>query len=59
MRAMQQSLRAAPTMKKRAKTVYSQKNLGTIREKKREKKQQKEQASDSNGQVILRILRMR
>ncbi|KDQ16952.1 hypothetical protein BOTBODRAFT_619876 [Botryobasidium botryosum FD-172 SS1] len=55
-RSMQQSLRAAPTMKKRAKTVYAQRNLGTIRDRKREKKEQK---SDNNGEVILRILRMR
>lgn len=55
-RLMQQSLRAAPTVKKRAKTVYSQRNLGTIRDRKREKKRE---APAGNGDMILRILRMR
>lgn len=55
-RLMQQTLRTAPTVKKRAKTVYSQRNLGTIRERKREKKQE---ASGGGGDMILRILRMR
>jgi magnesium-transporting ATPase (P-type) len=55
-RMMQQSLRAAPTLRKKAKTVYNQRNLGTIREKKKEKKQAKEVSS---GDVIMRILRMR
>jgi hypothetical protein len=55
-RMMQQSLREAPTLRKKAKTVYNQRNLGTIRQKKREKKQAKDV---SNGDVILRILRMR
>lgn len=53
---MQQSLRAAPSMKKRAKSVYSQRNLGTIKERKKEKKQEAESASE---QIIMRILRMR
>jgi hypothetical protein len=53
---MQQSLRAAPTLRKKAKTVYNQRNLGTIRQKKKEKKQAKDV---SNGDVIMRILRMR
>ncbi|KAI0318044.1 hypothetical protein OF83DRAFT_1118175 [Amylostereum chailletii] len=55
-RMMQQTLRAAPSMKKRAKSVYSQRNLGTIKDRKREKKQEKEV---SNGETIMRILRMR
>ncbi|KAI6037993.1 hypothetical protein EDC04DRAFT_2699211 [Pisolithus marmoratus] len=55
-RAMQQSLREAVPVKKRVKTVYNQRNLGTIKERRREKKQEKEATS---GEVILRILRMR
>ncbi|KAG8934303.1 hypothetical protein FRC01_003816 [Tulasnella sp. 417] len=55
-RLMQQTIRAAPTVKKRAKTVYSQRNLGTIRDRKREKKQE---ALGSSGDMILRVLRMR
>lgn len=55
-RMMQQSLRSAPTMKKRAKSVYAQRNLGTIKERKKEKKQEKEV---TNGETIMRILRMR
>lgn len=55
-RMMQQNLRSAPTMKKRAKTVYAQRNLGTIKDRKREKREQKEV---TNGETIMRILRMR
>jgi hypothetical protein len=55
-RLMQPSLRGATTVKKRAKTVYSQRNLGTIKERKREKK---EDEQHGNGDMILRILRMR
>lgn len=55
-RMMQQSLRASPSIKKRAKSVYAQRNLGTIKDRKREKQQEKEV---SNGETILRILRMR
>lgn len=55
-RMMQQTLRSAPTMKKRAKSVYQQRNLGTIRERKKEKNKESDGSSD---QVILRILRMR
>ncbi|KAI0944587.1 hypothetical protein AcW1_002259 [Taiwanofungus camphoratus] len=55
-RMMQQSLRASPSVKKRAKSVYQQRNLGTIRNRKKEKQQEKE---GSNGETILRILRMR
>jgi len=53
---MQQSMRASPSIKKRAKSVYNQRNLGTIKERKKEKKEQKEV---SNGETIVRILRMR
>lgn len=55
-RMMQQQFHAAPTVKKRAKTVYSQRNLGTIKDRKREKREQKEV---TNGETIMRILRMR
>jgi hypothetical protein len=55
-RAMQQTLRAAPSIKKRAKSVYSQRNLGTIKDRKREKKEEKEVGG---GKTIMRILRMR
>jgi len=55
-RMMQQTLRSSPSIKKRAKSVYSQRNLGTIKDRKREKKQEKEV---SGGETILRILRMR
>ncbi|KAI0063318.1 hypothetical protein BV25DRAFT_1907095 [Artomyces pyxidatus] len=55
-RMMQQTLRASPSVKKRAKSVYSQRNLGTIKDRKREKMQEKEV---SNGETIMRILRMR
>ena len=58
-RMMQQTLRAAPSVKKRAKSVYSQRNLGTIKDRKREKKQQEKEKDVSNGETILRILRMR
>jgi hypothetical protein len=55
-RMMQQTLRASPSIKKRAKSVYSQRNLGTIKDRKREKKEEKEVGS---GETIMRILRMR
>ncbi|PCH43120.1 hypothetical protein WOLCODRAFT_25738 [Wolfiporia cocos MD-104 SS10] len=55
-RMMQQSLRASPTVKKRAKSVYQQRNLGTIKNRKKEKQQEKEV---NNGETILRILRIR
>jgi len=55
-RMMQQSLRSAPTMKKRAKSVYAQRNLGTIKERKKEKREEKEVTSE---ETIMRILRMR
>lgn len=55
-RMMQQQLRSTPTVKRRAKSVLSQRNLGTIKDRKREKREQKEV---TNGQTIMRILRMR
>ena len=57
-RMMQHSLRSAPSIKKRAKSVYQQRNLGTIKSRKKEKQQEKEK-DVSNGETILRILRMR
>lgn len=53
---MQQNLRTSPTTKKRAKTVYSQRNLGTIKARKKEKKRE---TAEGNSDMILRILRMR
>ena len=55
-RMMQQNLRSAPSIKKRAKSVYSQRNLGTIKERKKEKNREQETSSE---QIIMRILRMR
>ncbi|EKM52682.1 uncharacterized protein PHACADRAFT_261272 [Phanerochaete carnosa HHB-10118-sp] len=55
-RMMQQSLRDSPSVKKRAKSVYQQRNLGTIKDRKKQKQEVKEV---SNGETILRILRMR
>ena len=55
-RMMQNSLRSAPTMKKRAKSVYNQRNLGTIKERKKEKLQERDV---TNGEMIMKILRMR
>lgn len=52
---MQQHLRSAPSIKKQ-KSVYSQRSLGTIKDRKREKVKEKEV---SNGDTIMRILRMR
>lgn len=53
---MQQSLRTLPSMKKRAKSVYQQRNLGTIKQRKKVKQEEKEVG---NGETIMRILRMR
>ena len=39
---MQQSLRASPAVKKRAKSVYQQRNLGTIKKRKKEKQEEKQ-----------------
>lgn len=55
-RMMQQNLRAAPTIKQRAKSVKAQRNLGTIKDRKREKRKE---ADTSNSEIIMRILRMR
>lgn len=44
-------------MKKRAKSVYQSKSLGTIKDRK--KKKQESNKEGSNGETILRILRMR
>lgn len=55
---MQNSLRSSPTMTRRAKSVYNQRNLGTIRERKKDKAT-KEGDGGASDQVILRILRMR
>ncbi|CAK5271137.1 unnamed protein product [Mycena citricolor] len=55
-RMMQQSLKSTPTMKKRVKSVYQQRNLGTIKERKKEKREEKEVSS---GETVMRILRMR
>ena len=55
-RMMQQSLKSVPSVKKRAKSVYSQRNLGTIRDRKKEKRDEKEVTSE---ETIMRILRMR
>jgi hypothetical protein len=55
-RMMQQNLRSAPTIKQRAKSVKAQRNLGTIKDRKREKRKETE---SSNGEIIMRILRMR
>jgi hypothetical protein len=54
-RAMQQRLCAAPSIKKRAKVVYSERNLGTIKDRKREKKEEK---VVGDGEIIMRILWM-
>ena len=53
---MQQTLGVAPSVKRRAKSVYQQRNLGTIRERKKEKRKEKEAGS---AETIMRILRMR
>lgn len=53
---MQQGLKSTTTIKKRAKSVYSQRNLGTIKERKKEKREEKEV---NNGETIMQILRMR
>lgn len=56
-RLMQNMLRSTSTIKKRAKSVYQSKNLGTIKNRKKEKQQTTKE--DSSGEIILRILRMR
>lgn len=56
-RDSQASLRKAGTMK-RAKSVFQQRNLGTIRSAKKDKKKATD-TSSGNADIILRILRMR
>ncbi|KAL0578062.1 hypothetical protein V5O48_003924 [Marasmius crinis-equi] len=55
-RMMQQSLRSSTSSVTRAKSVYQQRNLGTIKKRKKEKQEEKEV---TNGQTIMQILRMR
>ena len=50
-----QLVSASPTILGRTKSVYQQRNLGTIRARKIGKKQ----TQDTSGEMILRILRMR
>ncbi|GJJ09370.1 hypothetical protein Clacol_003592 [Clathrus columnatus] len=57
-RMMQQRLRVAQPAK-RAKSVYALKNLGTIRDKKKERKEEKDKDEINGSEVIMRILRMR
>ena len=57
-RDSQASLRKAGTMR-RAKSVFQSKNLGTIKDRKREKKAKGEQGNAGNADIIMRILRMR
>ena len=57
---MQQSLQSSVPAQKRAKSVYATRNLGTIKDRKKEKREKQQQDKDgSNGETILRILRMR
>jgi vacuolar-type H+-ATPase subunit D/Vma8 len=60
-RLMQNMLRSRSTLNKRAKSVYQSKNLGTIKDRKKQKQEQQTttKKEDSNGEIILRILRMR
>lgn len=58
-RDSQASLRKAGTVK-RAKSVFQQRNLGTIRSAKKDKKKATtEPTATGNADIILRILRMR
>lgn len=57
-RDSQASLRKAGTVK-RAKSVFQQRNLGTIRSAKKDKKKASDPTSSGNADIILRILRMR
>ncbi len=56
-RMMQQTFRST-SMKKRVKSVYNQRNLGTIKERKKEKQQETE-TKPTSELTIMRILRMR
>jgi hypothetical protein len=55
---MQQTLRDSSTITKRTKSVYNQRNLGTIKDRKRDKKKEKNEVSNG-AETIMRILRMR
>lgn len=55
-RVMQENLRSSSSTVRRAKSVYSQNSLGTIKQRKREKKKD---GKNQNSDIILRILRMR
>ncbi|CAE7224588.1 unnamed protein product [Rhizoctonia solani] len=55
-REMQQNLRNSQGTMRRAKSVYSQNSLGTIKQRKKDKKKQ---GQNSNSDIIMRILRMR
>lgn len=57
-RMMQQTFRDTSSMKKRVKSVYNQRNLGTIKERKKEKQQETE-TKPTSELTIMRILRMR
>ncbi|KAF8756018.1 Munc13 (mammalian uncoordinated) homology domain [Rhizoctonia solani] len=54
-REMQQNLRSAQGTMRRAKSVYSQNSLGTIKQRKKDKKKQNQ---NNNSDIIMRILRM-
>ena len=56
-RMMQQTFRST-SMKKRVKSVYNQRNLGTIKERKKEKQLETE-TKPTSELTIMRILRMR
>ncbi|KAG8766230.1 hypothetical protein FRC12_007013 [Ceratobasidium sp. 428] len=55
-KVMQENLRSSSSTVRRAKSVYSQNSLGTIKQRKREKKKD---GKNQNSDIILRILRMR
>lgn len=44
---------------RRAKSVFHSKNLGTIKQKKKEKMKKGEEGNAGNADIIMRILRMR
>ena len=55
---MQMSLRKAPTLRKKMKTVKAHRNMGTMKDRKKEKKRAAQEESE-HGDIILKILRMR
>ncbi|KAG9125216.1 hypothetical protein FRC07_008537 [Ceratobasidium sp. 392] len=55
-KVMQENLRSSSSTVRRAKSVYSQNSLGTIRQRKSAKKKD---SKNQNSDIILRILRMR